>query len=255
MARKAAWEDIADADLGPYGKSRGTRWGRVFAVLLFVAIATFVAAYYLPLVLAHKKLADQYRELGQSSQTLSETANKLQRELKAVTDARDQLQAEHDARENTKKAGSEQQERVRAALGEKLDRFVKKGNVALRVSGGSLFVAFDSALLFVPQKLDLSATGRATLCDVVKAGQAKSLTVRASLGTGSVIPPALVGSYPSPWALSASRAAAVAQVLEQACNVSAAQLSAISTGTQPPPAGLKLTGDSTIELELGSNAR
>jgi chemotaxis protein MotB len=251
MARKAAWEDIADADLGPYGKSRGTSWGRVFAGLLFVAVATFVAAYYLPLVLAHKKLAEQYRELSQNSQSLSDSASKAQQELKAVTAARDQLQAEHDARESTKKAGSEQQERVRAALAEKLDRFVKKGNVALRVNSGSLFVAFDSALLFVPQRLELAAIGRATLCDVVKASQPKTLIVRASLGAGSLIPPALIGSYPSPWALSAARAAAVAQGLEQACNVSASQLSVTSTGTQQPPTGLKLAGDSTVELELG----
>jgi len=246
---------MADADLGPYGKSQGTRWGRVFGGLLFVAVATFVAAYYVPLHLAHQKLAAQYTELSQSSQSLSDAASKARLELKAVTEARDQLQAEHDQRESTKKAGSEQQERTRAALGEKLDKFVKKGSAALRMNAGSLFVAFDSALLFQPQRLEVSPLGRAALCDVVKASQPKTLSVHASLGAGSAIPPALVGSYPSAWALSAGRAAAVAQVLEQACNVSAAQLSAMSNGTQPPPAGLKLAGDSTVELELGLGAR
>ena len=78
---------MADADLGPYGKSRGTRWGRVFAGLFFVAVATFVGAYYLPLYRAHQKLADQYRELGQRSQGMSETVSKLQVELKAATEA------------------------------------------------------------------------------------------------------------------------------------------------------------------------
>jgi len=254
MARKAAWQDMADADLGPYGKSRGTRWGRVFAGLFFVAVATFVAAYYLPLHLAHQKLADQYRELGQRSQGLSETVSRVQSELKRTSEARDQLQAEHDLHESAKKSTGEQQERAKIALSSKLDKYLKKGNAALLVSAGSLFVAFDSALLFLPQKLDLSPTGRALLCDVAKTSEAKALTVRASLAAGSVVPPPLAVSYPSPWALSAGRAAAVAQVLEQGCAFPAAQLSATGDGNQQRLAGLKLTGD-PVELEIGLSAR
>ncbi len=241
---------MADADLGPYGQSRGTRWGRVFAGLFFVAVATFVGAYYLPLYRAHQKLADQYRELGQRSQSLSETVSKVQTELKATTEARDQLQAEHDLHESAKKSTSDQQERVRVALSAKLDKFLKKGNAALLVSAGSLFVAFDSALLFLPQKLDLTPTGRALLCDVAKTSEAKVLSVRASLAAGSVVPPALAVSYPSTWALSAGRAAAVAQNLEQACSFPAAQLSATGNGNQQPLADLKLAGD-PVELEVG----
>jgi chemotaxis protein MotB len=253
MARKAAWQDMADADLGPYGKSQGTRWGRVLAGLLFVAGATFVAAYYLPLYRAHQKLADQYRELGQRSQGLAETVSRVQGELKAATEARNQLQADHDLHESANKNSGEQQERAKAALSSKLDKYLKKGNAALLVSGGSLFVALDSAILFVPQKLDLTPAGRALLCDVAKTGEAKALTVRASLAAGSVVPPALAASYPNAWALSAGRAAAVAQSLEQACAFPAAQLSATGNGNQQPLAGLKLTGD-PVELQLEPSA-
>ncbi|HEY0466751.1 MAG TPA: hypothetical protein VGC79_21235 [Polyangiaceae bacterium] len=252
MARKAAWQDLADADLGPYGKSRGTRWGRVFAGLFFVAVATFVAAYYLPLYRAHQKLAEQYRELGQRSQGLSETVTKLQTELKAASESRDQLQTEQAARESAKKTMGEQQERARVALSSKLDKYLKKGNAALLVSSGSLFIAFDSALLFLPQKLELTPAGRALVCDVAKTSEAKALTVRASLADGTVIPPGLAASYPSPWALSAGRAASVAQAL-QSCGLSAAQLSATGNGNQPARAGLKLSGD-PIELEVGLGA-
>lgn len=244
---------MADADLGPYGKSRGTRWGRVFGGLFCVAVATFVGAYYLPLYRAHQKLAQQYLELGQHSQGLSETVSKVQSELKSATEARDQLQAEHDSRESANKVTGDQQERVRVALSAKLDKFLKKGNAALLVSAGSLFVAFDSALLFVPQKLDLTPTGRALLCDVAKSSEAKALTVRASLAPGSVVPPALAVSYPNSWALSAGRAAAVAQTLEQACSFAATQLSATGTANQQLLAGLKLSGD-PIELEVGLTA-
>ena len=254
MARKAAWQDMADADLGPYGKSRGTRWGRVLGGLLFVAVATFVAAYYLPLYRAHQKLAEQYRELGQRSQGLSESVSKAQGELKSVTEARDQLQAEHDVREGEKKVSGDQQERVRAALSTKLDKFVKKGSAAVLVRAGSLVVAFDSATLFVPQKLELTPAARTLLCDIVKTSDAKLLTVRASLAAASVVPPPLAAGYAGPWALSAGRAAAVAQILEQGCAVPRGQLSAMGTGNQQPLPGLKLTGD-PIELEIGLSAR
>jgi len=243
---------MADGDLGPYAKSRGTRWGRVLAGLLFVAVATFVAAYYLPLYRAHEKLAEQYRELGQRSQGVSETVTRLQGELKAASAARDQLQAEQSARDGAKKSTSEQQEHARFALLPKLDKYLKKGNAALLVSSGSLFVAFDSALLFLPQRLELTPVGRALVCDVAKTSEAKSLSVRASFAEGSVsvVPPG-PATGTSLWAVSAGRAAAVAQAL-QSCGLSAAQLTA--TGAQQPLVGSKISGD-PIELELGLGAR
>jgi len=241
---------MADADLGPYAKSRGTRWGRVFAGLLFVAVATFVAAYYLPLYRSHQKLAEQYRELGQRSQGMAETVSRLEGELKNVTSKRDELQGEHDQRAHASKTTDEQRDRARAALTSKLDKYLKKHNAALPVSTGALSVAFDSALLFFPQKLDLTPAGRALLCDVAKTSEAKAIAVRASLAADSVVPPALAGSYPSPWALTGARAAAVAQAL-QACGVAAAKLSATGNGNEPVVAGLELTGD-PLALEIGS---
>jgi chemotaxis protein MotB len=253
MARKAAWEDMAEADLGPYAKSRGTRWGRVFAGLLFVAVATFVAAYYLPLYRSHQKLAEQYRQLGQRSQGMAETVSHLEGELKGVTTARDELQNEHDQRAHASKASDEQRDRVRAGLVSKLDKLLKKRSAALPTNTSALFVAFDSAQLFFPQKVDLTPAGRALVCDVAKTSEAKTIAVRASLAADSVVPPALVGSYPSPWALTGARAAAVAQAL-QACGVPAAKLSATGNGNEPPVPGLELTGD-PLALEIGFGVR
>jgi len=218
-----------------------------------VVVATFVAAYYLPLYRAHQKLAEQYRELGQRAQAMSETTSRIQGELKAAIGERDQLQAEHDSRECAKHSTSEQLERPKGALSSKLDKYLKKGNATLFLSAGSLFVAFDGALLFLPQKVDLSPAGRALLCDVAKTSEAKSLTVRASLASGASVPPVLPVGYASAWALSAGRAAAVAQALEQNCSFPATQLSAIGYGQQPL-AGLKPTGD-PIQLEVGLSAR
>ena len=253
MARKAAWEDLVDGDLGQHGKSPGTRWGRVFTGLLLVVGATFVAAYYLPLYRAHQKLGDQQRELTGRAQKVSERLNKTELDLTAMTAQRDQLQAEHDTLEREKKSVSERQERVRVALSSKLDKFVKKGTVAVVVSGNSLFVALDGSLVFMPQKVDVTPGGRALLCDIATTSAAKSVAVRDSLAPGVSVPPALAASYANPWALSAARAAAVAQALHDACAFPASELSATGNGSDDPLAtelkSLKLVGDH-VELAL-----
>ncbi|MET0792859.1 MAG: OmpH family outer membrane protein, partial [Polyangiaceae bacterium] len=234
MARKAAWEEMAEADLGPYGKSRGTRWGRVFFGLFFVATATFVAAYYVPLYRTHQRLDAQYRELGQRAQTLGDSVAKAQLDLKSMTEQRDHLQAEQDQRESVQKGEREKLEHLRTALASALDKFAKKGSAAVVVNGNSLYVALDGNLVFLPQKLDVTPAARAVLCDVAKASEVKSIAVRGSLAEGSVVPAALAKIYPGPIDFSAARAAAVAQVLQGGCAVPAAKLSATGNGTRDP---------------------
>ena len=234
MARKAAWEDFADSDLGPYAKPRGTRWGRLFILLLLVGAATFVAAYYLPLYRAHQKLDAQYRELAQKSQTLSDGASKAQAELTAATQERDQLRADRDQKLSAQKDVASQQEGVRATLASKLDKLLKKNAAAVVSNGSTLLVALDSALLFQPQKLDLTPAAHGILCDIVKGSTAKSLVVADSMAAGSAVPPALIKSYANPFTLSAARAAAVAQALSEQCAFPAAQVSATGNADHDP---------------------
>ncbi len=231
MTRKAAWEDASD--FGPYGKSRGTSWGRVFVLVLLVGMGTFVAAYYLPLYRAQQKLGAQYRDLSQKSQSLSDALTKAQAAVKSVTEERDQLQAEHDKRESTKKTETDQLDHLRADLSTKLDKLVKKGS-ALVTGTGSLIVALDAAALFTPQKLDLSVPGGAICCDIAKSAGSQSLHVSGWMAEDAPVPLPLVSSYGNPWALSSARAAAVAQSLEDKCSLAAAQITATGNGKHDP---------------------
>jgi len=253
MARKAAWEDASD--LGPYGNSRGTSWGRVFVLVLLVGMGTFVAAYYLPLYRAQQKLSEQYRDASQKSQGLSDAVTKAQSELKSVSTDRDRLQAEHDQRENAKKTETDQLERIRNDVSTKLDKLVKKGSALVAGTGGSLLVALDVAALFVPQKLDLSPGGRALLCDVAKSTGNLSLHVSGSMADDASVPAGLEGSFGNPWALSSARAAAVAQSLEEKCSFPAAQLSATGHGKHDPFSSqlASLKAPEHIVLELGAH--
>ena len=232
MARKAAWEDAAD--LGPYAKRGGTSWGRVFVLVLLVGVGTFVAAYYLPLYRSQQKLGEQYRDVSQKAQTLTDNATKVQADLKSVTSERDQLQAEHDQRESAKKSEADQLERVRTDLSTKLDKLVKKGSAAITTNGNSVLVGLDDVGLFMPQKLDLSPAGKALLCDIAKNAQSLSIRVIGSMAESLTVPPALEASYGSAWGVSAARAAAVTASLEEKCAVAPAQLAAVGNGKQYP---------------------
>lgn len=253
MARKAAWEDLADTDLGPRANSRATPWGRVLVALLFVALITFIAAYYLPLHLAHEKLAKSFRELDQRALTLAEQLSASQRELKTASERRDQLQAEQAQRDATKQTAAERILRARTALSGKLDRALKKGSVALASRPGTLLVALDGASLFLPQKLDLAPAARSLVCEVAKTGQPKAIAVLSVLGEAALPTTPLSKSYPPPWGLSAARAASVAQLLQASCGVAPAQISAIAAGPHDPwateLAASKLPPE-RIELEL-----
>lgn len=253
MARKAAWEDLADADLGAQRPARATPWGRVLVALLLVALVTFVAAYYLPLHLAHEKLGQKFRELDQRSVTLGEQLSTAQRELKAASERRDQLQAEQAQREATKQSDAERLARARTALAGKLDRVLKKGSAALATRPGALLVAFDSGTLFLPQKLELTSAARLLVCEVAKVAQPKAIAVHAVLAEAEPPPSPLSKSYPPPWGLSAARAASVAQVLATSCGLGGTQLSANGDGDHDlwasELASSKLPPD-RVELEL-----
>jgi chemotaxis protein MotB len=208
----------------------------VLVLVLLVGVGTFVAAYYLPLYRAQQKLGEQYRDLIQKSQALTDTAQKAQTELKNVTAERDQLRDEHDQRESAKKSEGDKLERVRMALTTKLDKLVKKGSAVVVASpgGASTLVELNAAALFFPAKLELSPAGKALLCDIAKGAPGLALRINGSLADDATLPAVFEVSFGNPWAYSAARAAAVALAMEEKCAVPPTQLSATGNGKQDP---------------------
>jgi len=221
-------------------------------MLLLVAVATFVAAYYLPLHLAHERLTRNFREQEARVASLVGQLTTTQHELKSASERPDQLQAAQDLRESTTQSDADRLARARSALASKLDRAVKKGNAALASRPGVLLVGLDAGALFLPQKMELAPMARALVCDAVKSAQPKAVVVHAVLAEATP-PTPLSKSYPPPWGFSAARAAAVAQLLESTCGLSAARISASGDGSHDgwaaELANSKLPPD-RIELEL-----
>jgi chemotaxis protein MotB len=198
-------------------------------------------------------LSDEYRALSDQSRAQSESIDTVRAQLKSVTSERDQLRTDHDRKVDADKDASSRRERARAGVSSKLDKLVKKGSVAVVATESALVVALDSAWLFLPQRLDLTPTAPSLLCEILKGADAKSLSVNGVLAQGTPVPAAFAKSFPSPWALSAARAAAVVESVASKCGLPAAQLSAAGSADHDPfnaaLATSKLTGEH-VELVI-----
>ena len=223
------------------GSSSFRRWVRVMPALLLVAAAAFVAAYYVPLHRAHVLLLEEQRKSNQKSKELEQALSQVRGELQAKAAQVDKIEAERQQTEAAKKSGLERLDQIKAELAGKLDKHIKKGVAAVAVADGQAFVVLSESAVFLPNTVDVNPQGQGLLCQVSGAlsasggGQAP-LRVGAVSGPPDSVPPALQAAYPTPWELSAVRAATVAQALQDKCSVAGARLSAVGHAEHDPAA-------------------
>jgi len=213
--------------------------------LVVVLSATFVLAYYLPLHRAHETLTGRHRELSTKVHGIEEKLTQAQTELQAATKKRDELQAAAQQSEGSSKSSGNRVESVKSALSSKLEKAMKKGDVAVGAIDGRVVVAVASKAVF-GAKNDVTAGGKSLLCDVAKASESLPLRV-------GVVGDAEAGSKDSAWTATASQAAKAAEALEQKCQVPAARLAATGFAKSSPNAkafeGAKVATDH-VEIEI-----
>lgn len=232
------------------GSSGFRRWVRLVPALLLVASATFVAAYYVPLRRAHVLLLEEQRKSNERGKDLEQTLSQVRGELQAKTAQLEKIEAERQQTEAAKKSSVERVEQLKTELAAKLDKQIKKGTAALAVADGQAFIVLPETAVFLPYKVDVSPQGRVLLCQVastVAAVGPAPIRVGAVSGPPDLVPPVLQRDYPTPWALSAARAASVAQALQEACSVPGARLSAVGHA-EHDPAGAAL-GETKLPAE------
>ncbi|WP_234024044.1 hypothetical protein [Sorangium cellulosum] len=231
------------------------RWSRVLPALLLVASATFIAAYYVPLRRAHMLLIAEQQSANQKGKELEQTLSQVRGELDAKTAQLEKLEAERRQIEDARRSGLDRIEQIKTELSGKLDKQIKKGVAALAVADGHVVVALPESAVFAPSRLDVSPQGQVLLCHVasaLSAGNEAPIRVGAVSGPPDQTPPALLHDHPTPWSLSAARAASVAQVLEGKCAVPGARLSAVGhAGHDPAGAALaESTPAGRVELAV-----
>lgn len=214
-------------------------WARVLPALLLIASATFIGAYYVPLRRAHLLLTEEHQRSSQKSEELERTLTQVRGELQAKAAVVEKIEAERRQAEAAQKAGVEQVEQLKLVLSETLDRHIKKGIAAVAVDGGRAVVALAENAVFVPQTLDLSPQGRQLVCQaarVLTTGGEAPIQVGAVSDPAEVASPVLQQAHPTPWALSAARAARVAHALAEKCAIAGARLTAVGHATHDPAA-------------------
>ncbi len=230
------WDEDPDVQAMRGRSSGSTRWGRVFWGLLLVGMATFAAAYYVPLFRAHDTLSKEHRRVLEDVKTGKQALEASQLELKKATARKDELEAERAKKEAGNAQASTALESLKSQASGKLDKLIKKGQAEVGVAEGRAVVAVSDAAVF-SKKLELVASAKPWLCELAQLAGAKGLRVRALDDDSPPAPPHST-KYPTTWSLRAARAATVAEALETLCSVPAARIELTGVAGSRPNAAL-----------------
>ena len=234
MAR-SAWEAELEGASGR--RSGGSKFGRFLVAVLVVGGGTFVAAYYVPLLRAHRALTALYGQTKDHAQAAEQKLAQLQATLAATVTERDGLKEQEQQRDSDAQSRQKRADVLASELSEKLKKHFDKARLTLSTAGDRVNLSLAEGVLFVPGKDDPSPQGAALLCDVAKAGGARPLRVRASVGGE----PAAAGAA-KPWGTRAGVAARVADALAEKCAVPKERLSVAVFGGEDE-AGRARPGD------------
>jgi chemotaxis protein MotB len=214
-------------------RSTARRW-RFASGFLFFGALTVVAGYYVPLRREAGKLrveeASLRRELEQTRLELSQA---LTRAPASATRAGAVDAPPADGTPAVEKAASPASasdpaarfqariERLSARLRERFAELSQAQTLSISSAGDRVSVAIANAQLFPAGSLELAKDGRTLLCDVAQTIMAEfngQLRVTGYYGKPRVMEPVLSRRYPTPWELSAARAARAVEVLVRQCN-------------------------------------
>ncbi len=231
--------------------SAPVRWGRVFTGVLIVACATFAFAYHLPLQRAHQTLTNQFAELQGQVDGANRSLEEARAQVKTLTEKRDVLENELKEQAAAAKSQSESVNAVKQAVESKLKKAIGKNQAAVGVDGGKVVASISLASVLARGKLDVSAEGKAMLCDVAQASGKRNIRVLAV--SDKSVPASYSAKLKTPWEFTTAVASSVAQELADKCSVDSSRLSATGFGGEPP-AGPKFEGKRVtaprVELSL-----
>jgi hypothetical protein len=239
---KQAWQNaLSDPDFGAasYGQ-RPSAVGAFFRWLLgllTIGALTLGGAYYLPLYRAHKALTHDYELVTQKHDVDTQNIARLQTELKAVTQARDDLSAKSGKAEAVQSAVRDRASKLQADVSAKLAKAVSKGFVSVALRDGSLAVAFPALALKAPDNVELTPAASAMVCEAVRAIEgAGAPSMRVVAYASAAAPTATTDA----WTSGSARATAVVRVLGEKCRYPGDKVAAVSVlggaagGTTPP---------------------
>jgi chemotaxis protein MotB len=220
MSRKH-WEESAETDeLAAMGVSRHPGRGyKIFAGLLLVGTATFVAAYYVPLYRAHALLRREYTAVSRESATFRQQLVDAVAALNKTNDECNQLRGELHKQEKGADTLVARAERLERSLQAPLKKFQGKGLLTVERRREKLRITLATPALVAPVGGALTELGKKALCAV--GGSLKDSDVHLVVqGLGGGPAEKAVGA----WQAAAIRAGNTAQHLTKSCGVEASRI-------------------------------
>lgn len=217
-----------------------TRW---ILGLLVVGAATAGAAYYLPLVRAHRALSEQFSVLQKRADEDEAALKRAKADLSSAKADREKLEERQGQLAAKEQAEKDRSNKLRDVLSTKLTGFTRS-HLAVTPKDSGAAVILPQGLVRM-QGAELTEPGKGALCSVVKAMSAIGpLTYR-------------VGAYvahadatgPGAREQAASRATSAAKALEEKCAVPGTRI--LAAGYAQPPAEGAPAGD-VLELDVAT---
>jgi len=213
---KKDWQNLDGNDSLPeasFSPSRGRGW-KVLSGVLFVATATFAAAYYLPLYRAHGSLSTEYRSLSTVAKTQHKQLEEALETLKAVSAERDQLNQVAGPKQKNNAVAIHDAESLERDLQGALKKFIGKGKLQLSREKDKLRLVLSSPALVAAATGDLTDMGKKSLCQLGTIVKSKAMHVSVQ---GFAAP--VAGNSLAAWKLAGVRAANAAQLISESCGV------------------------------------
>jgi chemotaxis protein MotB len=191
-------------------KSGGSRVQRVFFGLLAIGVATFIAAYYVPLLRAHQALSRLSNESVAKADGLEKKVQKLEKDLSAASSERDRLTQAEQSRASSSRDSKDRLATISSDLTTALKKPSGKGLVTIGAGQDAVRIAIRPDVLFPGDKPELNPMGGGLLCEVSRAAGSRRMEI--SLNTRS-----LTATPDIAWSSAAEAAGRVATHLEQKC--------------------------------------
>ncbi len=218
-------------ELAAVSANRGRGW-RVFAGVLLVGVATFAAAYYLPLYRAHAALTGKYKTLSQEATLQRKQLTETIDTLKQVEDERNQLSALSRKAKESAATVSTQFESLERELRKQLKKYIGPGKLQVERQNDKLHFKLDSPALVAPTGGALTEAGKSVVCIIGAGAKASNLGVR-------VHAPADPAAGKNEWLTPAVRAGNASQLLVTKCGFDSKLLSiGVSPATPKTEAAL-----------------
>jgi len=212
------------------------RW-RVASAFCAIVTLTVIAGYYVPAQREAARLRSEREALQAEQASALATLGALRADLGRTQGQIERLQRELDTPRSQSAKVRERIEKLERRLSAQFGRLAQGKMMVVSSAGDRVSVALAVPALFSARDR-LTPNGRSLLCELAKTIMAEfkgQIRVTGYYGKARIVDSSLSGRHPTPWHLSAARAASAADALQRGCGAPADRFFVVGYG--PRPAG------------------